>query len=150
MGVVMADQRTPAGREKSRPYARMMRPMEGRLVGGVAQGLAAQLKLEPVVIRLMFVLLTVFGGAGGVAYAVLWMITPREPYEGEPPARDWSQLAAFTAIGMALFAFGFLTGASRGGIAMLPFAVGGIGGLILDRKSGVEGKRGELGGTREA
>ncbi|GAA4528146.1 MULTISPECIES: ATP-binding protein [Nonomuraea] len=127
----MTDQKTLAEPETSGPYRRMMRPMEGRLVGGVAQGLAAQLKLDPVVIRLVFVLLSVVGGVGGVAYAVLWMITPREPYRGEPPARDWSQLAAFTAIGVALLAFGFLTGASRGGIGMLPFAVGGIGGLIL-------------------
>ncbi|GGT24065.1 histidine kinase [Nonomuraea spiralis] len=105
--------------------------MEGRLLGGVAQGLAAQLSLDPIVIRLMFVLLSVVDGVGMVAYAVLWMITPREPYEGPPPQRDWSQLAAFSAIGVALAAFGWLTGASKGGIGMLPFAVGGIGALIL-------------------
>lgn len=105
--------------------------MEGRLLGGVAQGLAAQLSLDPIVIRLMFVLLSVVDGVGMVAYAVLWMITPREPYEGQPPQRDWSQLAAFSAIGVALAAFGWLTGASKGGIGMLPFAVGGIGALIL-------------------
>ena len=79
----------------------------------------------------MFVLLSVVGGVGRVAYAVLWMITPRVPYEGQPPQRDWSQLAAFSAIGVALFAFGWLTGASKGGIAILPFAVVGIGALIL-------------------
>src|SRR5690606_41807684 len=103
MGVVMADQKTLAEPEKSRPYRRMMRPMEGRLVGGVAQGLAAQLKLDPVVIRLMFVLLTVFGGAGGVAYAVLWVITPREPCARAPPARARSQRAARTAGRTGLF-----------------------------------------------
>nr|SBO92164.1 putative two-component system sensor kinase [Nonomuraea gerenzanensis] len=105
--------------------------MDGRLLGGVAQGLAAQLKLDPVVIRLMFVLLTVVQGAGAVAYAVMWMVTPREPHEGQAPQRDWSQLAAFSAIGAALFSFGWLTGANQGGIGLLPFAVGGIGALIL-------------------
>jgi signal transduction histidine kinase len=137
----MTDQKTLAEPGQSPPYRRMMRPMEGRLVGGVAQGLATQLKLDPVVIRLMFVLLSVVGGVGGVAYAVLWMITPREPYQGEPPPRDWSQLAAFTAIGIALFAFGFLTGASGGGIGMLPFAVGGIGGLILWQQADPERRK---------
>ncbi|MEV0591968.1 ATP-binding protein [Nonomuraea cavernae] len=127
----MADQKTLAEPGGDAPYRRMTRPMEGRLVGGVAQGLASQLKLDPVVVRLMFVLLSVVDGVGFVAYAVLWMIVPREPHEGHAPARDWSQLAAFSAIGMALLAFGWLTGASRGGIGMLPFAVGGIGALIL-------------------
>ncbi|MFB9206969.1 PspC domain-containing protein [Nonomuraea spiralis] len=127
----MADQKTLAEPAGDRPYRRMLRPMEGRLLGGVAQGLAAQLSLDPIVIRLMFVLLSVVDGVGMVAYAVLWMITPREPYEGPPPQRDWSQLAAFSAIGVALAAFGWLTGASKGGIGMLPFAVGGIGALIL-------------------
>jgi signal transduction histidine kinase len=128
----MADQKTLAEPGGDAPFRRMMRPMEGRLLGGVAQGLAAQLKLDPVVIRLMFLLLSVLDGVGVVAYAVLWMITPRRPYEGQQtPQRDWSQLAAFAAIGVALFAFGWLTGASKGGIAMLPFAVCGIGGLIL-------------------
>lgn len=113
------------------PFRRLMRPMQGRLVGGVAQGLAAQLRLDPVVIRLAFVLLSVVDGVGVVVYAVLWMITPRRPYEGAAPSRDWSQLAAFSAIGVALFAFSWLLGASQGGIGMLPFAVGGIGALIL-------------------
>src|SRR6478609_3058369 len=98
-GDVMADQKTLAEPTGDRPYRRMLRPMEGRLLGGVAQGLAAQLSLDPIVIRLMFVLLSVVDGVGMVAYAVLWMITPREPYEGQPPQRDWSQLAAFSAIG---------------------------------------------------
>ncbi|MEV0235694.1 PspC domain-containing protein [Nonomuraea sp. NPDC050786] len=138
----MADQKTLAEPTGDAPYRRMMRPLEGRLLGGVAQGLAAQLSLDPVVIRLMFVLLSVVGdGLGVVAYAVLWMITPRQPYEGQPPQRDWSQLAAFSAIGVALFAFGWLTGASKGGIGMLPFAVGGIGALILWQQADPERRK---------
>ncbi|QYC38596.1 Signal transduction histidine-protein kinase/phosphatase DegS [Nonomuraea coxensis DSM 45129] len=145
----MADQKTLAepGTGGEAPYRRMMRPMEGRLLGGVAQGLAAQLKLDPVVIRLMFVLLSVVDGVGMVAYAVLWMITPRRPHEGPPPQRDWSQLAAFTAIGVALAAFGWLTGASAGGIGMLPFAVGGIGALILWQQADPERRRSWMSGA---
>lgn len=124
--------------------------MEGRLLGGVAQGLAAQLSLDPVVIRLMFVLLSVVDGVGMVAYAVLWMITPREPYEGQPPQRDWSQLAAFSAIGVALAAFGWLTGASKGGIGMLPFAVGGIGALILWQQADPERRKNWVSGATKS
>ncbi|MFI7618486.1 PspC domain-containing protein [Nonomuraea terrae] len=137
----MADQKTLAEQSGDTPYRRMTRPMEGRLLGGVAQGLAAQLKLDPVVVRLMFVLLSVVNGVGVVAYAVLWMVTPRQAPQRVEPQRDWSQLAAFTAIGMALFAFGWLTGASQGGIGMLPFAVGGIGALILWQQADPERRR---------
>jgi signal transduction histidine kinase len=146
----MADQKTLAEPTGDAPYRRMMRPMEGRLLGGVAQGLATQLKLDPVVIRLMFVLLSVVDGVGGVAYAVLWMITPRQPYEGPPPQRDWSQLAAFSAIGMALLAFGLLTGASQGGLGMLPFAVGGIGALILWQQADPERRKNWVSGTSKS
>ncbi|MEU1727079.1 MULTISPECIES: PspC domain-containing protein [unclassified Nonomuraea] len=146
----MADQKTLAEPTGDRPYRRMLRPMEGRLLGGVAQGLAAQLSLDPVVIRLMFVLLSVVDGVGMVAYAVLWMITPREPYEGPPPQRDWSQLAAFSAIGVALAAFGWLTGASKGGIGMLPFAVGGIGALILWQQADPERRKNWVSGATKS
>ncbi|MGW0478475.1 ATP-binding protein [Nonomuraea sp. NPDC003214] len=140
----MADQKTLAepGPGADAPYRRMTRPLEGRLVSGVAHGLATQLKLDPVVIRLMFVLLSVVEGVGVVAYAVLWMLTPQQPNEGRPvPARDWSQLAAFAAIGVALLAFGWLTGASQGGIGMLPFAVGGIGTIILWQQADPERRK---------
>ncbi|WP_214326994.1 PspC domain-containing protein [Nonomuraea sediminis] len=148
----MADQNTLAepGADAP-PYRRMMRPMEGRLLGGVAQGLAAQLKLDPVVVRLTFVLLSVVDGVGIVAYAVLWMITPRQPYEGnQAPGRDWSQLAAFSAIGVALAAFGWLTGASQGGIGMLPFAVGGIGALILWQQADPERRKSWVSGATKS
>ncbi|MFC4590534.1 ATP-binding protein [Sphaerisporangium corydalis] len=112
-------------------YPRMVRPMKGRLVAGVAQGAAAQLRLDPVVLRLAFVLLSVLDGLGVLAYAALWMFTPREQYEGEPPGRDWGQAAAYGALGMALTAFGWITGASTGGVGTWSIAVGGIGTLIL-------------------
>lgn len=145
-GGVMADQQTLRETDDA-PFPRLTRPMEGRLVGGVAQGLAAQLKLDPIVIRLSFVLLSVVDGVGLAAYAVLWMITPRRQAEGPVPARDWSQLAAFTAIGVALAAFGWLTGASKGGIGMLPFAVGGIGTLILWQQADPERRKNWVSGA---
>ncbi|MDH2423883.1 ATP-binding protein [Sphaerisporangium sp. TRM90804] len=112
-------------------FPRMMRPMRGRLVAGVAQGAAAQLRLDPVVLRLAFVLLSVLDGLGLLAYAALWMFTPREAHEGPAPGRDWGQVTAYAVLGMALTAFGWLTGASTGGVGTWSIAVGGIGTLIL-------------------
>jgi len=112
-------------------YPRLVRPVKGRVVAGVAQGAAAQLRLDPVVLRLAFVLLTVVDGLGFVAYAALWMFTPKEQIKGREPGRDWGQLAAYGVLWLALAAFGWMTGASSGGFGTWPIAVGGIGALIL-------------------
>ncbi|GGP94988.1 ATP-binding protein [Streptosporangium pseudovulgare] len=123
------------------PFPRLVRPVQGRLVAGVAEGAAAQLRLDPVVLRLAFVLLTVLDGIGAVAYAALWLFTPREPYEGKEPARDWSQVASYAAVGLALLALGWLTGARTGGIGAWPIAVGGIGSLILWQQADPDRRR---------
>nr|WP_143737630.1 ATP-binding protein [Microbispora sp. GKU 823] len=112
-------------------YPRMVRPASGRVVAGVAQGAAAQLRLDPVVLRLAFVLLTVVDGLGVVAYAALWMFTPKEEVKGSEPAREWGQLAAYGVLWLALAGFAWMTGASSGGFGTWPIAVGGIGALIL-------------------
>jgi signal transduction histidine kinase len=109
-------------------YPRMTRPMDGRVIAGVAQGAAAQLGLDPVVLRLAFLLLTMLDGVGVVAYAALWMFTPRE--QGDE-RRDWNQVAAYGVLGLALGAIGLVTGFAAGGFVAWPVAVGGIGSLIL-------------------
>ncbi|WP_407695942.1 ATP-binding protein [Sphaerimonospora thailandensis] len=110
---------------------RLVRPMTGRVIAGVAQGAAAQLRLDPVVMRLAFVLLTVVDGLGFVAYAALWMFTPKEQLKGRVPGRDWGQLAAYGVLWLVLAAFGWLTGAPSGGYGTWPLAIGGVGALIL-------------------
>ncbi|WP_067129844.1 ATP-binding protein [Microtetraspora malaysiensis] len=110
---------------------RLVRPASGRVVAGVAQGAAAQLRLDPVVLRLGFLLLTVVNGLGVVAYAALWMFTPKEEAKGPEPARDWGQFAAYGVLWVAVAGFGWITGAFDGGIGTWPIAAGGIGALIL-------------------
>ncbi|GAA0395309.1 ATP-binding protein [Microbispora corallina] len=112
-------------------YPRLVRPVSGRVVAGVAQGAAAQLRLDPVVLRLAFVLLTAVDGLGFVAYAALWMFTPKEEAKGREPGREWGQLAAYGVLWLALAAFGWMTGAGSGGFGAWPIALGGIGALIL-------------------
>jgi signal transduction histidine kinase/phage shock protein PspC (stress-responsive transcriptional regulator) len=52
------------------------RRSEGRLVGGVASGLAVHLGLQPLSVRLGFALLAGLGGFGVVLYLALWIFTP--------------------------------------------------------------------------
>lgn len=55
---------------------RLMRTQSDRMIGGVCGGLARYLKLDPVLVRLAFVLLTLFKGIGLVIYLILLILMP--------------------------------------------------------------------------
>ncbi|MGH2718937.1 MAG: PspC domain-containing protein, partial [Actinomycetota bacterium] len=55
---------------------RIHRSAHRRVVAGVAGGLAEQLRVDPTLVRLGFVLLSLCGGAGAILYAVLWATMP--------------------------------------------------------------------------
>ena len=48
------------------------------MIGGVAAGIADYLNVDPVLIRLLFVLAALFGGHGILIYFILWLIMPEE------------------------------------------------------------------------
>lgn len=58
---------------------RLVRPRMGRMIAGVCQGLAALYGWDPTLVRVVFVLLTCFSGAGLILYVVLWVTAPEEP-----------------------------------------------------------------------
>jgi signal transduction histidine kinase/phage shock protein PspC (stress-responsive transcriptional regulator) len=53
-----------------------VRRSEGRLVGGVASGLAVHLGVQALAVRVTFALLAALGGFGVVLYLGLWIFTP--------------------------------------------------------------------------
>jgi len=57
---------------------RLYRIRDGRLVAGVCAGLAAYFGVDPTLVRLVFALLTVFGGAGVLLYLCAWVVIPDE------------------------------------------------------------------------
>lgn len=63
------------------PGTRLYRSRTDRVLGGVLGGLGAYLGVDPVVLRIAVVLLTVVGaGAFVVAYIVMWFVVPEEPF----------------------------------------------------------------------
>lgn len=48
------------------------------MLAGVAGGLGKYFEIDPTLIRIIFVLLTVFGGSGILIYIVLWVLIPDE------------------------------------------------------------------------
>lgn len=57
---------------------RFVRKRDDRMLFGVASGIAEYLDLDPVIIRLAFVLMTLAGGPGLLAYLILAIIMPEE------------------------------------------------------------------------
>ncbi|HPG33843.1 MAG: PspC domain-containing protein [Lentimicrobiaceae bacterium] len=57
---------------------RLYRSVHGRVIGGVAGGLADFFGMDPTIVRLIFVLLAVFGGGGVLLYIILWVVIPEK------------------------------------------------------------------------
>jgi len=59
---------------------KLYRSTTDRMIGGVCGGLGSYLNIDSTVIRLVFVLLTVFGiGSSILIYIIMLLIVPEEP-----------------------------------------------------------------------
>jgi len=84
-----------------RDLGRLRRVANGRRVAGVAGGIGRHLDIDPVLVRVGFVVLTFFGGVGLLLYVALWLLVPEE-------GKDWatirldrrSRTVALAAIGV--------------------------------------------------
>jgi phage shock protein C len=64
--------------EPSGGIKRLYRLHDGRMAAGVCVGLAAYFGVDPTLVRLAFVLLSVVGGVGILLYLCAWMVIPDE------------------------------------------------------------------------
>jgi phage shock protein C len=60
---------------------RLYRSRHDRMIGGLCGGLGEYFGIDPTVVRLLFVLATLVGGHGILAYLILLVIVPLEPAE---------------------------------------------------------------------
>jgi phage shock protein PspC (stress-responsive transcriptional regulator) len=59
-------------------YRALRREVTERKIAGVCGGLARHLDLDPTLVRVVMVVLALFGGAGLVLYAALWLFVPEQ------------------------------------------------------------------------
>lgn len=89
---------------------KLLRPRRGRVFVGVAAGIAEHLGWQARHIRWGFVALSLLGGAGIVAYLLLWLLTPAADVEGTerhaPLAARPAVIAIVLGLGL-LVAVGF-------------------------------------------
>ncbi|MEW6701320.1 MAG: PspC domain-containing protein [Bacteroidota bacterium] len=60
---------------------KLYRSRRVRVFGGVAGGLAQYFNIDPIIVRVLFVVVTFFNGMGLLLYIILWIVVPEEPFE---------------------------------------------------------------------
>ena len=66
---------------------RLRRDPEHGMLGGVCAGIARELRVDPIVVRVAFVAAAVAGGIGVVVYLLAWALTPAAGGGGAPARR---------------------------------------------------------------
>jgi len=71
------------------PYKQLRRPLDDRMVAGVCSGIARYFGIDPVLVRIGFVVLAIVTwGVALVAYPVLMIVMPDERAAAAPNWRD--------------------------------------------------------------
>ncbi|MGA4958079.1 PspC domain-containing protein [Streptomyces lavendulocolor] len=133
------------------PVRKLYRSADGRMLGGVARGLAGHLGLPVIWVRLVFLALFLADGLGVLVYAVFWIVVPlgvggrsgpRSVFATGPDGRrrlrkpDKGQVVALVAL--TIGAIGFVTSVDLGGEAnryVWPTLLVGVGVVLVWRQA---------------
>lgn len=61
------------------PRRRLMRPREGRKIAGVCLGFADYFDLDVTLVRIVWLVCSLFGLFGAIAYCAAWIVMPEQP-----------------------------------------------------------------------
>ena len=59
---------------------KLYRSRKDKMIGGVAGGLADYFEVDPTLVRIVFIVTLFLGGSGVLAYIILWIVVPEEPF----------------------------------------------------------------------
>ncbi|MFY0408675.1 PspC domain-containing protein [Solicola sp. PLA-1-18] len=139
-----------------RPVPRAVRPAERRVIGGVARGIADNVGVDVVWVRLAFVVATWFGFAGVIAYAVYWRVLPieepsrsggldsaaRRGLRTQPSPSPMSRTELVQTVALLALGFGVVLllqvlglGVGPGGTLFVPLLVGVAGVAVIWRQA---------------
>jgi len=58
---------------------RLYRSKKDRMIAGVCGGLAEYFDIDPVIVRVILLILLFGAGTGFLAYVILWIVVPENP-----------------------------------------------------------------------
>lgn len=117
----------PAPEPGSSWSGRFRRSGRDRKIAGVAGGIGRALGVDPVLIRVAFVVLTIFGGSGIALYAIGWLLMSGERDQVSAVeallGRGQSSVPAPLAIVLGIVVLGSVTSTFTFGLPLLPIAI---------------------------
>jgi phage shock protein PspC (stress-responsive transcriptional regulator) len=134
---------------------KLVRPTEGRVLAGVAAGLARYFGISPVVYRVAFAALVLLGGSGLILYAAAWLVIPDER-RGESVVEEAvhnHRERPWLVIGVGLVGLGLILGIAGGQLwanpsrAWLPALAVGLAILWWQRRDRLRGDAPAAGAT---
>src|SRR5436190_10897754 len=114
---------------------KLTRSTSERVIAGVAGGLGRYFGIDPVVVRLVLIVLAFLGGAGFIAYGAAWLIVPTD--DPDAPGIGAAGIAQRLGILLGVIVLtgaavigGFWAAASGGGTATAIVVIG-VGALLI-------------------
>jgi len=145
---------------ETRDRSPLVRRRSGRLVAGVAGGVADHLGIDVLWVRAAFVLLAAANGAGVLAYGLLWVFVRQEASDvtREVSAKERQQAMGLAALGVGIALVGAALQNQVIGWVVGPLGVAAIGAAVVWREADEAQRRrwttgartGILGGGRTA
>nr|WP_281182148.1 ATP-binding protein [Aldersonia kunmingensis] len=117
-----------------RDPTRLVRRSGGRIIGGVAGGMADHIGVDAFKVRVAFVLLAALAGAGIVAYGLLWVFTPSGTDTARPPAAERRRAYGLATMGLGLAAALSWVFSGTAGQVIVPIIVVVVGAGLIWRE----------------
>lgn len=133
----------PSPGEVSLP--RLERRVGGRVIGGVAGGVADHLGVDVFKVRVAFVLLAALAGSGIAAYGLLWIFTPPGGDTERATGAERRQALGLAVLGLALSAGLAFVVSGTAAEVLVPVVVVSIGAALVWREYDSDGPRSAFG-----
>ncbi len=127
----------PPRADRQREWFRFARSRDDALIGGVAGGLGERWGVDPVVVRIAFVVLTFAGAIGVLLYIVAWSVA-LEPGDRRAPAvraSDPRQIIAFSCIVLGITFLLRSVGMWFAANLFVPILIGAVGAGVVSSGS---------------
>jgi phage shock protein C len=68
---------------KKHSSTKLYRSEKDRVIAGVCAGLGEFFQIDPTIVRIIFIIITIFGGGGILLYLILWLIIPSQKADSQ-------------------------------------------------------------------